>query len=104
MAFAVAQRTREIGIRIAMGARAWHVQKLVIVQGMRLILIGIVIGVPISMAVSQAMKSMLFGLSTTDSITYLGVIGLLALAGLMACWLPARRAARVNPMIALRWE
>ena len=104
MAFAVAQRTREIGVRIALGAQAWHVQRLVIVQGMRLVLIGIVIGVPISMVVSRAMKSMLFGLSTTDSITYLGVVGLLALAGLMACWLPARRAARVNPMIALRWE
>jgi putative ABC transport system permease protein len=104
MAFAVAQRTREIGVRIALGAQARHVQGLVIVQGMRLVLIGIVIGVPISMVVSRAMKSMLFGLSTTDSITYLGVVGLLALAGLLACWLPARRAARVNPMIALRWE
>jgi predicted permease len=104
MAFAVTQRTREIGVRIALGAQSWHVQKLVIVQGMRLVLIGIVIGIPISMVVSRAMKSMLFGLSTTDSITYLGVVGMLAIAGLMACWLPARRAARVNPMASLRCE
>jgi predicted permease len=104
MAFAVAQRTREIGLRIALGAQAWHVQRLVMIQGMRLVLIGVAIGIPISMVVSQAMKSMLFGLSTRDSITYLGVAGLLAIAGLMACWMPARRAARVNPMVSLRCE
>jgi predicted permease len=104
MTFAVAQRTREIGVRIALGAQAWHVQRLVIAQGMRLVLIGVVIGVPISMVVSRGMKSMLFGLSTTDAITYLAVAGLLAIAGLMACWMPALRAARVNPMISLRCE
>jgi putative ABC transport system permease protein len=104
MTFAVAQRTREIGVRIVLGAQAWHVQRLVIVQGMRLVLIGVAIGVPISMVVSQAMNSMLFGLSIRDPITYLGVVGLLAIAGLMACWMPARRAARVNPMVSLRCE
>jgi len=104
MGFGVAQRTREIGIRIALGAQAWHVQKLVIAQGMGLVSIGILIGLPISMMASQIMKSMLFGLSTTDSITYLGVVGLLALAGLMACWLPARRATRVSPVAVLRHE
>jgi putative ABC transport system permease protein len=104
MSFAVAQRTRELGIRIAMGAQGRHVQKLVVAQGLRLVIIGVVIGLPISMVVSRLMKSMLFGLSTTDAITYLSVVGLLAIAGLIACWMPARRAARVNPMIALRWE
>jgi putative ABC transport system permease protein len=104
ISFAVAQRTRELGIRIAIGAQGRHVQKLVVAQGMRLVIIGVVIGLPISLVVSQLMKSMLFGLSTTDAITYLSVVGLLAMAGLIACWMPARRAARVNPMIALRWE
>jgi putative ABC transport system permease protein len=102
MAFAVAQRRREIGVRMALGARASHVQMLVIAQGMRLVLIGVLIGVPISMAVSEAMKSMLFGLSIRDPATYVGVALLLAIAGLMACWMPARRAAKVEPTIALQ--
>jgi len=104
MAFAVAQRTREIGVRMALGARASHVQTLVIAQGMRLVLIGVSIGVPISMAVSKVVKSMLFGLSARDPVTYGAVTLLLAITGLMACWIPARRAAKVNPMIALRCE
>jgi len=104
MAFTVAQRTREIGVRMALGARASHVQMLVIAQGMRLVLIGVLIGVPIAMAVSQVMKSMLFGLSARDPATYVGIALLLAIAGLMACWAPARRAARVDPMVALRTE
>jgi predicted permease len=104
MAFAVTQRTREIGVRMALGAQSSHVQILVIAQGMRLVLIGVLIGVPISMAASKVMKSMLFGLSTWDPATYGGVTILLAIAGLMACWIPARRAAKVNPMIALRCE
>ncbi|MCI0391009.1 MAG: ABC transporter permease [Acidobacteria bacterium] len=104
MAFSVAQRTREIGVRMALGARASHVQMLVIAQGMRLVLIGVLIGVPISMTVSNVMKSMLFGLSTLDPATYVGVTLLLAIAGLIACWMPARRAAKVDPMIALRRE
>lgn len=104
MAFSVAQRTREIGVRMALGARASHVQMMVIAQGMRLVLVGVLIGAPISMAVSQAMKSMLFGLSSRDPLTYVGAAALLAIAGLMACWAPARRAAKVDPMIALRYE
>jgi predicted permease len=104
MAFAVAQRTREIGVRMALGAQASRVQLQVIAQGMKLVLIGVLIGVPISMAASQVVKSMLFGLSTRDPATYGGVALLLAIAGLMACWIPARRAAKVNPMIALRCE
>ncbi|MBO0722385.1 MAG: ABC transporter permease, partial [Blastocatellia bacterium] len=104
MGFAVAQRTREIGIRIALGAQSWHVQSLVVAQGMRLVTLGIVIGVPLSLMSSQLMKSMLFGLRTTDSITYLGVVVLLALAGLLACWLPALRATKVSPTAVLRDE
>jgi len=104
MAFAVAQRTSEIGVRMALGAQASHVQRLVIAQGMKLVLIGVLIGVPISIAASQVVKSMLFGLSTKDPATYGAVALLIAIAGLMACWIPARRAAKVNPMIALRRE
>jgi predicted permease len=104
MAFAVAERTREIGVRMALGAQAGHVQMLVIGQGMKLVLIGVLIGVPISIAASQVVKSMLFGLSTKDPATYGAVALLIAVAGLMACWIPARRAAKVNPMIALRCE
>jgi putative ABC transport system permease protein len=76
----------------------------VIAQGMRLVLIGVLIGVPISMAVAQVVKSMLFGLSSRDPVTYVGAAALLAIAGLMACSMPARRAAKVDPMIALRYE
>jgi putative ABC transport system permease protein len=104
MAFSVAQRTREIGVRMALGAQASRVQLMVIAQGMKLVLIGVLIGVPISMAASQVVKSMLFGLSARDPVTYGGVALLLAIAGLMACWIPARRAAKVNPMMALRCE
>ncbi len=104
MAFAVAERTREIGVRMALGAQASDVQMLVIAQGMKLVLIGVLIGVPISIAASQVVKSMLFGLSTKDPATYGAVALLIAIAGLMACWIPARRAAKVNPMIALRCE
>jgi putative ABC transport system permease protein len=104
MAYSVAQRTREIGVRMTLGARAGHVQTLVIAQGMRLVLIGVLIGVPLSMAASQVVKGMLFGLSTRDPATYGAVALLLAVAGLTACWIPARRAANVNPMISLRCE
>jgi predicted permease len=104
MAFAVAQRAPEIGVRMALGAQAGQVQMQVIAQGMRLVLIGVLIGVPISMAVSRVMKSMLFGLSLWDPSTYLGVVALLAIAGLIACWAPARQAAKVDPMVALRRE
>jgi predicted permease len=102
MAFTVSQRTREIGVRMALGAMPGNVQALVIAQGMKLVLIGVLIGVPLAMAASQLMKGMLFGLSTLDPATYGGVTLLLAIAGLVACWAPARHAARVNPMIALR--
>ena len=104
MAFSVAQRTREIGIRMALGAPARNVQMLVVKQGMILVLIGLLIGVPLSIAVTQVMKSMLFGLSATDPATYGGVACLLAIVALLACWMPARRAAKVDPMIALRCE
>ena len=104
MAWSVAQRTREIGIRMALGAETGAVLKMVLKQGMMLVLLGIMIGVPAALAVTQVMKSLLFGLSTIDPGTYVVVTLLLAAAAFLACWIPARRATKVDPMIALRYE
>jgi len=104
MAWSVSQRTREIGIRMALGAQRRDVMKLVLRQGMRLALIGVAIGLPLSLAVTQWMKSMLFGLSTTDPVTFITVSGLLTFVALLACYIPARRATRVDPLVALRYE
>jgi macrolide transport system ATP-binding/permease protein len=104
LAFSVVQRTREIGIRMALGAQVRTVQMLVVKQAMKLVLLGILLGVPLSFAVTQVLQSMLLGLSPADPITYSAIAALLALVALLACWLPACRAAQVDPMIALRHE
>lgn len=104
MAWSVGQRTREIGIRMALGAQGRDVLMMVIRQGMRLVMIGIAIGLPISLAVTQVMKSLLFGLSTTDPVAFGLVTALLGMVGLLACYFPARRATRVDPLVALRYE
>jgi len=104
MSYAVSKRTREIGIRMALGAQRADVMKLVIGQGLTLVLIGMGIGLIAAIALTQSMKALLFGVSATDPWTYLGVGLLLACVALLACYLPSRRAARVDPMIALRYE
>ena len=104
MSWSVVQRTREIGIRMALGARGHNVLKLMLRQGMKLILVGVVTGVPAALAAAQLLKSWLFGLSSTDAATIVFVSVLLTAVTLVACYLPARRATKVDPLVALRYE
>jgi putative ABC transport system permease protein len=104
MSYVVAGRTREIGLRMALGAQSWNVRSLILRQGMTLALIGSVIGLAIAFGATRLLKSVLYGVSASDPVTFLGVTFLLAAVALFACWLPARRATRIDPMIALRAE
>jgi putative ABC transport system permease protein len=104
MAYAVTRRTHEIGIRMALGAETNEVMKLVIGQGMKLALAGVVLGLAASMALTRTMKNLLFGVSATDPLTFLAISLLLVLVALIACWIPARRAMKVDPLVSLRCE
>ena len=104
MAWLVVQRTREIGIRMALGAQAHNVLALVLRQGMKLVLIGAVIGIPASLAAVRLLSTILVGLTTTDALTIGVVTVLLVGVTLLACYLPARRATRVDPLETLRYE
>jgi putative ABC transport system permease protein len=102
MAYAVAQRTHEIGVRLALGAPTNSILQLILGQGLKLTLAGMTLGMAGALALSRFMSSLLYGVNATDAITFILVSVMLAGAALMACWLPARRATRVDPMITLR--
>jgi putative ABC transport system permease protein len=102
--YAVAQRTREIGIRIALGAQLTDVLKLIVHQGVKLILIGVVLGLLGAFLLTRALTSVLYGVSATDPLVFVLIPALMILVGLLASYLPARRATKVDPLIALRYE
>ena len=104
LAYFVAQHRNEIGVRLALGATPAKILLLVLQKGMKLTLLGVVIGLAASFALTRLMASLLFGVKAVDPVTFVAVPLLLAFVALLACWIPARRAAKVDPMVALRYE
>jgi ABC-type antimicrobial peptide transport system permease subunit len=104
MSYSVSRRTREIGLRMALGAETRDVIKLIVNHGMGLTLIGAMIGVMLALAVTRLLASLLYGVTATDPATFAGVVLFVIGVAVLACYLPARRATKVDPMMALRNE
>jgi len=104
IAYSVVQRTQEIGVRLALGAQAGAILKLIVGQGMKLVAGGVALGLTASFSLTRLMSNMLFGVSAVDPMTFGSITLLLTFVALLACWIPARRAMRLDPMIALRYE
>ena len=104
VAQATGRRTREIGVRIALGATSGMIHRLVLSRGVRQMIIGLAIGLPVAFFVSKLMVPILYGVAPSDPLVYVVITVLLTAVGLLACWLPARRAAAMNPVVALRNE
>lgn len=104
MSYSVAQRTHEIGIRMALGAQTGAVLKLAVGHGLKLLLVGIVIGLGAAFLLTRLMSTLLFGVTPTDPFTFTAISLILLAVGLLASYIPARRATKVNPLAALRYE
>jgi putative ABC transport system permease protein len=104
IAYSVSQRTREMGLRMALGANPGDVLRLVLWQGLKLVSFGLLFGVSTALAMTRFMSSLLFGVTATDPVTFVSVVIVLTLVALTACYIPARRAMSVDPIVALRHE
>jgi putative ABC transport system permease protein len=104
ISYLVERRTQELGIRIALGAQSWSVLRLVLRDGLRMALAGVGVGLLAALVLTRLLAKMVYGVSTTDPATFIAISGGLILVALLACYLPARRATKVDPLVALRHE